>query len=171
MNFLDLILLTPIVFGLGRGLYKGLINELASLISLALGVFLAYQYSDLLFQLLSQYIDEAGKGIMLLSYALIFIASSILVLLIAKALTKLLKLVALGLMNRILGGIFGALKFLLILLILIHISHPFLESQGFYEKESFVSSSFYSQFLEMSKIIGVYSQEIPEIPDENSLGI
>ncbi len=165
MNLLDLILLTPLVFGIARGLYKGLINELASLLSLALGVLLAYQYSDLLFDFLSNYIDEAGSGTKLLSYALIFIATSVVVLLIAKALTKLLKLVALGLMNRILGGIFGGLKFLLILLILIHISHPIIESQDFYQNESFQNSALYPQFVELSKIIGVYSQDLPEIPE------
>lgn len=167
MNFLDLILLTPIIFGIGRGLYKGLINELASLVSLALAVFLAYQYSDVLFQFLSSYIEDAGQGTKLLSYALIFIVTSIVVLLIAKALTKLLKLVALGLMNRILGGIFGGLKFLLILLILVHIGNPIMESQDIYQKETFQNSSLYPQFLEMSKIIGVYSQDLPDIPNPN----
>lgn len=167
MNFLDLIVLTPLVFGIGRGLYKGLINELASLISLVLAVFLAYQYSDILFQFLSQYIDDAGKGTKLLSYALIFLGTSIIVLLIAKALTKLLKLVALGLVNRLLGGIFGGLKFLLIILVLIHILHPIIESQDVYQKETFQESLLYPEFLKMSKIIGVYSEELPDLPEAN----
>lgn len=168
MNFLDLILLTPIIFGIGRGLYKGLVNELASLVSLALAVILAYQYSDALFNILSKYIENAGQGTKLLSYAVIFIVTSIVVLLIAKALTRLLKLVALGLMNRILGGIFGGLKFLLILLILIHIGNPLFESQEVYQKETFQNSSMYPQFLEMSKVIGVYTDDLPSLPDSTN---
>ncbi|HBF19849.1 MAG TPA: colicin V production protein, partial [Cryomorphaceae bacterium] len=34
LNLLDFLIITPLVFGLARGLYKGFVNELASLVAL-----------------------------------------------------------------------------------------------------------------------------------------
>lgn len=162
MNLLDIVLITPLLFGLARGLYKGLINELASLLSLVAGIFLAYHFSQPVFVFLSNYIDEAGAGTKALSYALIFISTTLIITLIAKALTKLLKLVALGWINRILGALFGAIKFLLILLVLIHFADPFLQKQDFYNSPSMKESYAYPILLENGHLVVGYVSEVQD---------
>lgn len=168
MNLLDIILLTPIVFGLARGLYKGLINELASLLSLAAGVFVAYYYSESLFNFLATYIEGASSGTRILAYALLFVGTSVIIQLIAKTLTKISKFVALGWINRILGGIFGGLKYILILLVLVHFLHDFISSQEVYNDELFKSSALYPIILEYSDLISNFTSNndsIPELPE------
>ena len=54
-------------------------------------------------------------------FILIFILSYVLIIYVAKGFTKLAKVVYLGLLNSLLGGVFGGLKFLLILLIVVKI--------------------------------------------------
>lgn len=126
---------------------KGLIGELASLISIVAGALLAYYFADEVFVYLSNYIDEPSTGTKLLSYALIFITVVIVVYLIGRALTSMVKFLALGLVNRLLGGLFGMAKILIILLIVVQFAQPLLSSNNFEEVNTYLETSFVYQLI------------------------
>ncbi len=128
MNYVDLILLLPLAYGLIRGLMKGLINELASLVSIVAGLFLAYHYSEEVQNWLSQYFENDSSWLAIASYILIFLTVSVIIYILARFLTKMIHFMALGIVNRIAGAIFGLSKILLIMLLLVYLIGPYLHS-------------------------------------------
>lgn len=123
MNSLDIILAIFLVIGLIQGLRKGLFVELASLVGLVLGVVGAIYFSDIVADFLASFVSWGEQTLNLASFAITFIGIVILISFIAKLLTKTANLVALGLVNKLMGGLFGVLKtafFLSILLLLLN---------------------------------------------------
>ena len=119
MNSLDYILLIPLLYGLYRGFTKGLIIELASLLALTLGIYGALYFSSFTFEFLSDYVEIKTVYLQLASHGLTFLIIVMVISLTGKALTILIKLVALGFINRMMGAIFGSIKVLLILSVFI----------------------------------------------------
>ena len=110
MNYLDIILSIPLLWGLYKGLTKGIIKELASLLALLLGIYGAVHFSELAQPFLSENLSIDESFLPMISFAATFIIIALLVRLVGLVLDKLIKLVALGMISRLLGGVFGVLK-------------------------------------------------------------
>lgn len=119
MEIFDIIVLVFIGYGLVTGFSKGFIVEVSGLLALFIGIYGAFRFSDILSLELSTYVDWDPKTIQITSFFLLFVGCVYLISLFAKMLTKVLKLVALGFVNRLLGATFGALKMTIILCTLI----------------------------------------------------
>lgn len=115
MAILDIVLLLCFIPAVIRGLSKGLINELISLVSIILGAWLAFKFSGVVSTWLSQYLQLEQKVVNVIAFAVIVILVIILLHLIGQLLTKVVKITTLGWLNRLLGMIFGILKVALIL--------------------------------------------------------
>jgi len=113
MNSLDLFLLIPITLGFIFGIFKGLIKELTSLAAIVLGVYGA--------KFLAPSISGIFKLSLPLTYLLLFILIGVGLLLLAKMLDKIFDSISLGGLNKLLGGIFGCLKYVLIVSVLLNI--------------------------------------------------
>jgi membrane protein required for colicin V production len=116
MNFtsLDIVLLIPLVYGLAKGAYRGLIGELSSVIGLVGGLVAAFYFSDSIYKLISKYVENPGLGIRVLAFFLVFISVIIAINFLGKAIKKALDLIALGAINHIFGAAFGFFKWVLI---------------------------------------------------------
>tara|TARA_R110002051_G_scaffold324988_2_gene425034 strand:- start:25085 stop:25594 length:510 start_codon:yes stop_codon:yes gene_type:complete len=110
MNFLDLILALPLVFGLYRGFKNGLFVELASLIALIAGIYGAIHFSYLTGEYLAQHMQWDEKYMNITSFVITFIIIVVVVNLLGKLFTKIADFAMLGLLNKMAGSIFGALK-------------------------------------------------------------
>lgn len=119
MNLVDIILGVFLLFGLIRGLMKGFFSELASLLALVVGIYTAIHFSYILKDFLLPFLSWEEKYVQLLAFALTFILVVLLISLLGRLLTKFSSLVALGLVNRLLGGIVGLLKMAFLLSVLI----------------------------------------------------
>lgn len=119
MNVIDIILGALLLFGLVRGFMKGLFVEVASLVALIAGVYGAIHFSDYAAEFLQSRTEWNEKTINLAAFAITFVVIIIAISLAGKALTKLADFAALGILNKILGGLFGALKIGLILSIVL----------------------------------------------------
>ena len=117
MNLIDLIIIAIIVFGIIRGYSKGLIIELSSFFGIFISFFIAGNVDNLLSNEISAFISVNSDLLNTISFIIIFILSYLLIIYLAKGFTRLAKVVYLGLLNSVLGGVFGGLKLLLILLI------------------------------------------------------
>lgn len=115
MNFIDIILGALILYGLIKGFLNGLFIEVASLVALIAGIFGAIHFSYVAGNFLTEHVDWNEEYINLAAFAITFIAIIIAVSLIGKLLTKLANIAALGLVNKIMGSVFGALKFVVVL--------------------------------------------------------
>jgi membrane protein required for colicin V production len=115
IEYLDIILAIPLIWGAFMGFKKGLILELASIVALVLGIYGAVKFSDLTADYLNSYFEISSNWIGLVSFLVTFIGIVICVSLLGKVIDKMLKLVALGFINRLLGLIFGLVKYAIIL--------------------------------------------------------
>ncbi len=115
MAIIDIILGALILFGLIRGLSKGLFVEVASLVALFAGVYGAIHFSNFAADFLMDKVSWEEKYVNIIAFAITFIIIVLVIALAGKALTKLADFAALGILNKILGGAFGALKIGLIL--------------------------------------------------------
>lgn len=119
LNFIDIAVVCLLFYGLIRGAFRGFFVEIASLLALVLGVFGALHFSSFTASLLSNYLD--WEYLPLLAFALTFVGIIIGVSWVGKLLTKLAKVILLGFLNRLLGALFGACKWLVICGVLIWI--------------------------------------------------
>ncbi|MBJ6367396.1 CvpA family protein [Snuella sedimenti] len=119
MSIIDIVLGASILFGLVRGFMKGLFVEVASLIALIAGVYGAIHFSDFAADFLQNNVDWNKETIHIVAFAITFIGIVVIIALAGKALTKLANLAALGIINKLLGGVFGALKIGLVLSVLL----------------------------------------------------
>jgi membrane protein required for colicin V production len=122
MNLLDIILLILLLAGAISGFTKGLFVELASVISLLLGIWAGSDFSPIVAGWLSKFLSWSPGNLKLLAFILIFLSVAIIVHLVARVFEKTIRAFALGIFSRIGGAFFGALKaafFLSILLLLV----------------------------------------------------
>ena len=115
MNMFDVVVLILVAYGLISGFKKGFIVEVSGMIALGVGIIGAFKFSEILENYLVIYIDWEPKIIQIVSFVLLFIVIVYVISLLAKMLTKALKLILLGGINRLLGALFGILKWMLIL--------------------------------------------------------
>lgn len=109
MTALDVLSVGILVFFTGRGIWRGLINDLAGLVGLLMGYLFADSLSVYLEPFLAAFIDDTGllHG---LSYYLSLFAIYLAVVLLGKIATRLSTLILLGWLNRLLGGLTGLAK-------------------------------------------------------------
>jgi membrane protein required for colicin V production len=121
MGVLDIIVLCLIGLLVFNGIRKGFIISLASLVELGLGIFAAVYFSNYIEKILSDNLHPSGSWLPILSFALTFLVVVIIVMLIGKALEKMVDLVGMGILNHIFGGIFGLLKGVLFVSVLLFV--------------------------------------------------
>lgn len=109
MNYLDIILLVPLLFALYRGFKKGMIHMVASLAALVLGIFGAIKLRPVFASLLDSIFDISPDYMNVIAFSVAFVSIVVVVHLVAFAVEKLVKAVALNLVNRLLGMGFGLL--------------------------------------------------------------
>ena len=115
MNYFDLVILILISIGIFRGLLNGLIIEVSSLISLYFGIVGSINYSEFLSEVIINYTKWNETTINIFCFILLFITIVWSIMLIAKFITKVLKIAYLGLLNKVFGAIFGGAKWIVIL--------------------------------------------------------
>lgn len=114
MSLLDILVLIPLVWFTYKGFTKGFIIELASLVALVLGIYLAYFFSDITASFLLNKLGFNSKYIQPISFVLTFLIVVILIFIMAKALETLIKTASLGVVNKLFGAVFGGAKMALI---------------------------------------------------------
>jgi len=115
MNLLDIIIGGFLIYGIFKGFSKGIIIEIASLIGIVLGIYGAIHFSNIFNSPLSSILPWNDKIIQLISFSLVFIGIILGVSVLSKFLTKVVKIISLGIFNKIAGSIFGGLKIAVIL--------------------------------------------------------
>jgi len=118
MNLVDLVIIAIISIGIIRGYSKGLIIEFSSFFGIFISFIISGNIDGVLSKELIKFINLNIDILDTVSFIIVFIISYSLIILFAKGFTKLAKIVYLGFLNSLMGGLFGGLKLLLILLII-----------------------------------------------------
>ena len=121
INWLDVILLLPLLVGLVRGLMRGLVSEIIAILAVILGVLSARLWAAPFSEWLFWQFKWPVEICSLVAYVLLFLATAVALSIFARLFTKLLRAIHLGWANRLFGGIFGILKYGIIVLVLIFV--------------------------------------------------
>jgi membrane protein required for colicin V production len=108
-NWLDVVLVVPLLYWFYQGFRKGLLWELFSLLGVAIGLLLALKLGQYAVDYFQSFIERFPFGMFLL-YLLLFVSAFWLVLLIGKLVERFVKAVRLELLNQIAGGLLAVLK-------------------------------------------------------------
>jgi membrane protein required for colicin V production len=114
-----------LIYGFIAGFKRGLVMELAILVGIFLGIFLAITFSDKVEIWLRKEENLSGPWLAHLSFLLVFVGVYVLAWLGGKSLSAALKLMMLGIFNRIAGGVFGVFKMLMVCSVLISLIRAF----------------------------------------------
>jgi membrane protein required for colicin V production len=153
MNVLDIALGALILFGLVRGLMKGLFVEVASIVALILGIYGAIHFSNFVAEFLESRVEWDEQYINITAFAITFIIIVIAIAMAGKALTKLADFAALGILNKLLGGVFGALKIGLILSIILIVFNKMNSTLPLVEEHEIKSSILYNPVKSIAPFI------------------
>lgn len=152
MNILDIIIVIPIIYGLLRGLFRGLIKELTGIIAIGAGIIAAKIWAVDFGNWIQTIISIQGKAALILAYVLIVLGAFLAIKLIGLIICKILKAVELGGFNRILGGVFGGGKWLLITAFLL-LGFSLLDNQfNIVSPEVKEESKFYQTMINIASI-------------------
>ena len=143
MSFLDIVLGVILVVGLFKGIKNGLFVELASLISLILGIYIAIKFSFLARVMLSEFVHWNPKTIQIVAFIITFLLVVIGISIMAKVLTSVADFAQLGVINKLGGGFFRLLKTILIVSIFLNLFEKINFNNTFAKKETLDKSIFY----------------------------
>jgi len=153
MSIIDIVLAALILFGFIRGIFKGLFVEVASLAALVLGVYGAIHFSEFAAEFLETKVDWDEKTTNIVAFAITFVVIVLAISLAGKALTKLANFAALGILNKLLGGVFGALKISLILSVILIVFSNLNQTLPFLEEDDLEESRLYQPVKSLANLI------------------
>jgi membrane protein required for colicin V production len=113
---------------------------------------------------IGQWLDWEEPYLKITTFILSFILIVIAIALIGKALTKVIDYAALGFVNKLFGGIFGAIKFGLILSVLMLVFNAVNNATNLVDESTLDTSLFYPYLNEFSEYIW---PKLIEITEEN----
>ena len=170
MNVFDIVIAALLIFGFVRGVMKGLFVEVASLAALIGGVYGAIHFSYFIGDFLKEAFSWSQEYISLAAFAGTFIIIIVTISLLGKMLTKLADFAALGVINKILGGVFGAIKIGLILSVVFIFFGKMNDTIQFVKKETLDESILYAPVRKIAPTIFpsiIKNEDELVIPDLN----
>lgn len=153
MNYVDIILIIPLLWGLYKGLTKGLIIEAATLIAFGLAVWGAVKFHNFLSEWMHDSMGWDSKYLPLFSFAIIFIGVLLVVIGVAKLMERVVKAISLGFLNKLGGAVFGVLKFGLILSMIIFFLEAVNKSVAFIPDETKNESLLYGHVQKIAPTV------------------
>jgi len=169
MSVLDIILLAFLLFGLINGLRRGLFVEVASLVALVAGIYGAIHFSNFAADFLMEKVDWNEKTVNITAFIITFIVIVLVIALAGKALTKIADFAALGILNKILGGIFGLLKMAVILSVILIIFDTLNKTIPFTDEDDLEDSMIYEPIKSLvPTIFPIILEKKSSLEDEDS---
>lgn len=140
-----------------RGFSKGLLHEALSLLGFFVALWLALSFSEGVGQLLIDHWELGTKYSNFIAFVVLFFATIFLIRLLSFGLTKLAGVLALGFINRLLGGLFSFLKMAFVVSLLLQALHYF------DSKETIITSAYKDKSLSYRPIENLAPELLPFI--------
>ena len=105
MNFIDLLILVPLLLAAWKGFKRGFIIEIFIVLALLVGIYCGIHFSDYTSDLIKEKLNVSSIYLPLISFALTFTVIAVGIYFIGKMLEKVIKIAQLSLLNK-LGGVF-----------------------------------------------------------------
>lgn len=151
MNVLDYTLIAVFGYCLGRGVFRGLVKELSSIIGVLGGFYGAYTYYPLLAKSIAGWIADSSY-LNIISFLILFIGIYFAVSFTGVVIKHLMDIAFLGWIDRIFGALFGSLKGLLIVVIMVMMLTTFLPKNTMILQHSIVTKNIMQFSAAFSKV-------------------
>ncbi|MEG1616818.1 MAG: CvpA family protein [Bacteroidales bacterium] len=120
-NYIDFIILAGLLGGFIGGIRSGLLLEVAGVIGLLAGILGARFLGPIFLPTVRSFLNSDSGWTLPLSYFAVFLLITVAIRMLAWGMTKTVELIALGGINKLLGGIFAGLKYILLFSILFNV--------------------------------------------------
>ena len=166
MNYLDIIIAVPLLYGLIKGFSIGLVKEVTSLLSFLIGVYVAINFSEYLEPKFMNIMDGYQEFVPVLAFGVLFLVSVLCIKGIGFLLDKLTKALALGIFSRLLGGVFGFLKVVVIFSFLLFVTSDY----NLVNKQTKEDSVLFKPLTDVARIITPQLKQHQSILDKIEKG-
>jgi len=153
MGTVDTIICLCLIPAVIIGAMKGFVKQLVSLLIAYLGITLSLRFADAVSTWLLNYITMSAFWLKIVSFILIWTAVAILLTLLGKVVTKVLKLSMLGWLNRLLGAVISIAITIILLSLLATLLDALNGMFGFLPKKQMAESQLFPMLLEAAKSI------------------
>ena len=144
MNFIDILILIPLGYAAWKGFKKGLIIEVFTLLALLVGIYAGIHFSDWTSDLIADYFEIEPNYLPVVAFTLTFLGVGAIVFFAGKALEQVIKVVNLSPINKIFGVIFGLLKMVYFISVLLILLETYDERGDFIPKKMKENSMLYT---------------------------
>jgi membrane protein required for colicin V production len=164
MNAFDMVIVVVFAYCLIRGIFRGLVKEMASIVGVLAGFYGAYTYYPALAKVLSRWVST-GAYVNILSFLLVFCAVFLVISIMGVILKYILSVAFLGWVDRTSGAVFGAVKAILITSVLMIAFTTFLPANSPFVRDSFLAPRVSAVAETLAKVVtqemkGVFGEKI-----------
>lgn len=180
MNIVDLVLVLILLYGVIRGFFRGFLAELASLVAFIAGIYGAVYFSHIIGDFLAARVSWNITFVNLIAFAITFFIIVFLISLAGRFLTTAANLAFLGIINKLLGAVFGLIKVAFITSVVIMFFNATGEEVNLVEEETLEESRLYDPIRVMApavipsilrevKELEFLDEDAEEIPENQTL--
>lgn len=160
LGILDFIILIVIIASAIYGAFRGFISQLASIVSLLLGVWCAFKFSGFAASHIRELFEIGETAVYIVAFIIILVLVIIVGNLIGKAVEKIIHFSMLGWLNRLLGILFSAMKWVIIMSLIAYVINVVNGAWHIIPDKFFAGSHFYHHLTNLSHKIFPYLQSI-----------
>ena len=150
MNFLDILIIIPLIYAAWKGFKHGLIIEVFTLLALLVGLYAGIHFSDGVSKWLKSTFGWDSEYLPVISFTITFLAVGAMVYFAGKAIERVIKVVNLSPLNKFLGVLFAVLKMTYFVSIFIVLIESYDEKEHFFPAEKKESSLLYNPVKKVS---------------------
>ena len=141
MNIIDIIIIVILAYAFLKGFFNGFINEVSSFVGFLIAAIVSYNFSEPLSNLLIDFVEIDKKILNIVCLIILFILIALVFKIFGKGLTKLIKFISLGVFNKLVGGFFSAIKYVIVFTTIAIIYKNFVQIYPELLSNSYVESS------------------------------
>jgi membrane protein required for colicin V production len=136
MNFLDILLIIPLIYAAYKGFKHGFIIELFTLLALLVGIYVGIHFSDATASWLKETFSFESTYLPVIAFTITFLGVGAMIYFGGKMVEKMVKVVQLSPVNKVFGIIFSSLKMLYILSVLLVLIESYDEKGDFFPEKT-----------------------------------
>jgi membrane protein required for colicin V production len=150
MNYIDVLILIPLIYAGWKGFKHGLIIEVFTLLALVVGLYAGIHFSDYIAKILKTTFGWNSSYVPVVSFTITFLAVGAMVYFAGKAIEKVVKLTGLTPVNKGFGVLFSILKMIYYISVIIVLIESYDEKSNFFPTETKEQSILYKPVKKVS---------------------
>ena len=143
MNFLDILILIPILYGAYKGFKHGFVIELFTLLAILVGIYVGIHFSDYTANWLKSSLEIDSEYLPVIAFTFTFLIVGAMIFFAGKMIEKMIKVVQLSPLNKFLGVLFATIKSLYIVSVVLVLVESYDEKSNFFPAKTKKSSLLY----------------------------